>query len=136
VLAASSGDEALAACRAAAAPPALLITDVVMPGMNGPALGAMLRRSYPALKVLYLSGYADDQVSKNGTLPYGTYFQQKPFALDRLARRVREIIDAPFDPAPAGGSRATGRPTDPAASEAGPSGVPRNWIAERRSRWC
>jgi DNA-binding NarL/FixJ family response regulator len=98
VLTASRGEEALALCRAQTAAPTLLITDVVMPGMSGPTLVEALRDLYPDLRVLFLSGYADDAVLRHGALPRGAWFQQKPFALDALVRRVRDIIDASAEP--------------------------------------
>jgi two-component system cell cycle sensor histidine kinase/response regulator CckA len=97
VLAAAHGEEALALCRTQASAPTLLITDVVMPGMSGPTLVEALRQEYPGLKVLFLSGYADDAVLRHGALPRDAWFQQKPFALDALVRRVRDIIDATAD---------------------------------------
>jgi two-component system cell cycle sensor histidine kinase/response regulator CckA len=90
--------DAQAALREAAAhqgPIAILVTDVVMPGLNGRALADRLQADRPALKVLYVSGYADSAVLQHGALQPGLNFLQKPFALDLLAERVREILDAP-----------------------------------------
>ncbi len=94
VLTAEDGDTSLQLGRSLDAPPALLITDVVMPGMSGPALSDSLRETFPDLKVLYLSGYSDEALLRRGVLPNGTYFLQKPFMLSALASKVREIIDA------------------------------------------
>lgn len=68
----------------------LLVTDVVMPGMPGPALVEQLSRRHPRLRVLFLSGYAGDA----SILPDAS-FLQKPFTPSTLARKVREVLDAP-----------------------------------------
>ena len=72
----------------------LLITDIVMPGMNGRMLAEQLVAQRPSLKVLYMSGYTDDQVLVQGVAS-GAGFLQKPFTPDVLARRVREVLDGP-----------------------------------------
>jgi CheY-like chemotaxis protein len=107
VMSAANGEEALARCHNHAYTPALLISDVVMPGIGGRALADRLRSADPDLKVLYLSGYTDEAMLHHGILPGGTQFLQKPFALEALARTVRLILDesqsaeAPsFTPAP------------------------------------
>lgn len=71
----------------------MLITDVVMPGMSGRELSAQLCSSYPHTKVLYLSGYTEDAIAHEGVLQSGTAFLQKPFTLQMLARKVREVLD-------------------------------------------
>jgi len=73
----------------------LLLTDVVMPGLGGPDLGRRLRAELPGLKVLLMSGYTDDAVGRHGVLDAGTAFLQKPFNAAGLARKVREVLDAP-----------------------------------------
>jgi two-component system cell cycle sensor histidine kinase/response regulator CckA len=98
VKSAASGEDALALCRDQAYAPALLISDVVMPGIGGRVLADRLRQADPELKVLYLSGYTDEAMLRHGILPSGTQFLQKPFALETLARIVRRIFD---EPAPA-----------------------------------
>jgi two-component system, cell cycle sensor histidine kinase and response regulator CckA len=72
---------------------ALLITDVVMPGPSGPALLRHLSEQRHGLKVLYMSGYADDAVPSQGQLDPGAVFLQKPFTADRLIRKVREALE-------------------------------------------
>jgi PAS domain S-box-containing protein len=72
---------------------ALLITDVVMPGPSGPALLRHLSEQRHGLKVLYMSGYADDAVASQGALDPGAAFLQKPFTADRLVRKVREALE-------------------------------------------
>jgi CheY-like chemotaxis protein len=70
----------------------LLVTDVVMPHMNGRQLADRLVAERPHLKVLYMSGYTDDQVLGHDAAPVAA-FLQKPFTPDVLARKVREALD-------------------------------------------
>jgi two-component system cell cycle sensor histidine kinase/response regulator CckA len=70
----------------------LLITDVVMPGMSGSELAARLLESHREMKVLYMSGYTDDAVVLHGVLAADAAFLQKPFTMDALARKVREVL--------------------------------------------
>jgi two-component system cell cycle sensor histidine kinase/response regulator CckA len=93
VLTASEGREAL---RIAAQHPGeiqLLLTDVVMPGMDGRTLAQELSKRRSAIKVLYMSGYTDDAVVHHGVLEAGTHFLSKPFTAVDLARKVREVLD-------------------------------------------
>jgi two-component system cell cycle sensor histidine kinase/response regulator CckA len=71
----------------------LLLTDVVMPGSNGPALFKRLAERQPGLKVLYMSGYTDDTIVREGRLDTDGAFIQKPFTADGLMRKVREVLD-------------------------------------------
>jgi PAS domain S-box-containing protein len=73
----------------------LVITDVVMPGMSGGELGLLLADRYPNLRVLYTSGFADNEVVRRGLLDAGRPFLQKPFAPRELARKVREVLESP-----------------------------------------
>ena len=73
----------------------LLVSDVIMPVTNGPALAQGLRESRPDLRVLFVSGYNDDIVMRHGVMESGTAFLQKPFTPDSLARKLREVLDAP-----------------------------------------
>ena len=70
----------------------LLLTDVVMPGMNGPALAEALAERYPALRVIYMSGYAEDVLSRHGGPAEGVDLIEKPFRRTTLLRRVREAL--------------------------------------------
>jgi len=70
----------------------MLITDVVMPGMGGRELSARLCASHPHTKLLYLSGYTEDAIVHEGVLEPGTAFLQKPFTLQTLTRKVREVL--------------------------------------------
>ena len=92
VLLASGGAEALQLAARHSGPIQMLVTDVVMPGMNGRELARRLLELRPDTKVLYLSGYADDAVERHGVLDPGTAFMQKPFSPGALASRVREVL--------------------------------------------
>jgi CheY-like chemotaxis protein/two-component sensor histidine kinase len=92
VISAATPEDALA--RAALHPFDLLVTDVVMPGMNGRELAELLQETRPGLPVLFTSGYASHVLQEDGVLSGTTSFLQKPFALDELSRKVREVLDA------------------------------------------
>ena len=70
----------------------LVITDVVMPGMGGREMVRQLAETRPETKVLYLSGYTEDAIISDGTIDAGTAFLQKPFTLQSLSRKVREVL--------------------------------------------
>jgi CheY-like chemotaxis protein len=70
----------------------MLITDVVMPGMSGRELSARMCASRPQTKVLYLSGYTEDAIGHEGVVDPDTAFLQKPFTLQMLSRKVREVL--------------------------------------------
>ena len=84
---------ALAVAAEHTGPIHLLITDVVMPGMNGKELRERLRASHPDLKCLFISGYTADVIAYSGVLDEGVEFLQKPFTADSLATRVREVLE-------------------------------------------
>jgi CheY-like chemotaxis protein len=65
---------------------------VVMPGINGRELVKQLAQTRPATKVLYLSGYTEDAILNDGSIDKGTAFLQKPFSLQSLSRKVREVL--------------------------------------------
>jgi PAS domain S-box-containing protein len=90
-LAAGDAEEALALQRGETVD--LIITDVVMPGMSGGALGERLALERPGLPILFISGFADEDVIRRGLLEAGRPFLQKPFAPVDLARKVRDVLD-------------------------------------------
>jgi len=95
VLEAGSGSEALRICQEFKKPIHLILTDVVMPEMSGRQLAERLREVCEGFKVLYMSGYTDNAIVHHGVLEKGVDFIQKPFTMDGLARKVREVLDSP-----------------------------------------
>jgi DNA-binding NtrC family response regulator len=93
VLEAASPEEADRFLNDASSAVDLLITDVVLPGESGPQLFDRAARNRPNLRVLYMSGYTDDAVSRERLLAPGVAFIQKPFTAEDLARKVREVLD-------------------------------------------
>ena len=94
VLTAADGEEALQVARQHAAPIQLLLTDVVMPGINGRVLAERLAPWQLGMKVLYMSGYTDSFIAGHGVLEAGTHLLHKPFTEEALMRKVREVLDA------------------------------------------
>src|SRR5579859_288616 len=72
----------------------LLLTDVIMPGMNGRELAQRISEIRPSIKILYMSGYTENVIGHNGTLDEGVRLLQKPFNLRDLKTKVREVLDA------------------------------------------
>ena len=95
VLEARTAADAVAVARAHSGVIHLLVSDVVMPGESGLQLARRLLEVRPNLRVLYISGYSDEAVVRHGLLDPGTTFLQKPFTPAVLARKVRELLDAP-----------------------------------------
>lgn len=93
VLTAESPAIALSLAEKTSEPIHLLISDLIMPGMNGRDLAANLTPSHPSIKVLFMSGYSAEIISKDGTLEEGIHFLQKPVSIDALAKKVRELLD-------------------------------------------
>jgi CheY-like chemotaxis protein len=98
VLECSSGAEALHLDRRELDAVRLLITDVVMPGMNGRSLAAELIRRFPALRVLFVSGYSDEAIATRGVVEGGVGLLQKPFTPSELLGRVRAALDGAAAP--------------------------------------
>jgi CheY-like chemotaxis protein len=92
-LRAGSGEEALGLAVRHAGPIHLLLADVVMPGLTGPALSERFAVVRPHARVLFMSGYAGDDLARHGLSDDAAHFLPKPFAQDLLARRVREALD-------------------------------------------
>jgi DNA-binding NtrC family response regulator len=94
VIEASDGEEAVKVARENIGKKIhLLLTDVVMPGMSGRELAVALGLQHPNIKVLYMSGYTNNAIVNHGVLEEGVNYIQKPFTLDALARKVREVLD-------------------------------------------
>jgi len=94
VLEAASGPDALAIVAGHGAPVDLVVTDVVMPGMTGLELVERLRAAAPGQRVLYVSGYAEEDMRGRGPTPQGREILQKPFAPSGLVEAVRRALDA------------------------------------------
>ena len=94
VLEAGSAEEAMAMASAAPGRIDLLITDVMLPVASGRELAERIRETRPDLKVLYISGYTDDDAVRTGAIPPGSRFLQKPFTLGALVTKVKESLKA------------------------------------------
>jgi two-component system cell cycle sensor histidine kinase/response regulator CckA len=92
VLEARSGEAALELIQTADGPIDLLITDVVMPNMDGPALIREVRDIHPDMKVIFISGYTEDSFRKRLDSDSNIHFLPKPFSLKQLAGKVKEVI--------------------------------------------
>jgi two-component system, cell cycle sensor histidine kinase and response regulator CckA len=92
---AADGTTALHLAQTLTQPIDLLLTDVVMPDVNGRDLATQFQKLRPRMKVLFMSGYTDDAVVRHGILEEGIAYLQKPFTPTSLVRRVREVLDAP-----------------------------------------
>ena len=95
VLEADNGEAALALAEGHAGGIDLLLTDVIMPVMGGPALAERLRVRRPRLRVLFMSGYNDTAIATQGVLAPGSTLIEKPFTADALAHLVREVLGVP-----------------------------------------
>ncbi|HUG27525.1 MAG TPA: ATP-binding protein [Gemmatimonadales bacterium] len=98
VLSASDGAQALARSREVRGQIHLLVTDVVMPEMGGPELATAFLTERPDARVLYISGYTEDEVARQGLAAAGLAFLPKPFTPSELTDRVRELLDPPESP--------------------------------------
>jgi DNA-binding response OmpR family regulator len=85
--------QALDYARACRDPIDVILTDVVLPEMNGRAMAAEVQRGHPESKVLYMSGYTDDAIMHHGMLDAGMWFLQKPFSGEALLTKVRDLLD-------------------------------------------
>jgi PAS domain S-box-containing protein len=93
VLEASQGSEALPLSKEYQEPIHLMLADVVMPGLDGRELAERIKFFHPRMKVLYMSGYTENAITHHGVLEKGMNYIQKPFTVDGLARKVREVLD-------------------------------------------
>ena len=96
VLEAKNGEDALRIARDYEGPIDLMITDVVMPHMGGATLAGQLAAERPRMKVLFVSGYAENTVLRHGAIDVTNSFLQKPFSLKALARKIREVLQTEF----------------------------------------
>lgn len=93
VIEAFSGEHAVAMADQHHGELDLLFTDVIMPGINGHQLYQLLQEQQPNLKVLFASGYTANIIAKHGVLEEGVNFLSKPFNLQALLTKVREVLD-------------------------------------------
>ena len=93
VLAANNPGEALTLAHEHSGEIQLLVTDVIMPGMNGLALAEQLIVLYPEIKILFMSGYTATTIAHHGVLDEGVRFLPKPFSMQDIATKVREALD-------------------------------------------
>jgi CheY-like chemotaxis protein len=96
ILQAPNGNEALSICESHMGKIDLLITDLVMPGMNGIELSRKFGDSHPGVPVLFMSGYAEDALEDLGHMAERQSFLQKPITPTRLSRKVREMLPVPI----------------------------------------
>lgn len=94
VLSASNGKEAMGVAQGYADKIHLLITDVLMPEIDGPELAKTLCTARPDLKVIYISGYTDHSLAPEGVLEPGTVLVNKPFSVRLLSAKMREVLDS------------------------------------------
>ena len=101
VLSAANGQEALITAREHKGPPIrLVVTDVIMPLMDGNVMAEWLKTTHADLKILFTSGYTDEAIAHRGVLESGTEFLPKPYSPSALTRKVRELLDQPCGPKP------------------------------------
>jgi DNA-binding NtrC family response regulator len=93
VFSAESGENALEVAARFGGAFDLLLTDVVMPGMNGRVLAEQMLPRQPGMRVLYMSGYTDSFIAGHGVLDPETHLLHKPFTEELLIRKVREVLD-------------------------------------------
>jgi two-component system cell cycle sensor histidine kinase/response regulator CckA len=93
VLEARHGADALRIVEESGRPIDLVVTDLVMPEMGGKELAERLRAHRPSLKILFMSGYTEKAIAADGIMPPNTGFVEKPFTVEQLMRRLREILD-------------------------------------------
>jgi DNA-binding response OmpR family regulator len=98
VIEACGGEEAITVAEGHPGRIHLLLTDVVVPGMNGKELSERLKALRPDMKVLFTSGYTADVIAHRGVLDHGLSFLHKPYSLDELAAKVRQLLGEASDP--------------------------------------
>jgi two-component system, cell cycle sensor histidine kinase and response regulator CckA len=93
VYTAESGERALHICRSLNDRIDLAVIDVIMPGMSCKELSTEITRSFPRIKILFISGYTDETITQQGVLEPHVAFLQKPFSIEALGRKVRQVLD-------------------------------------------
>ena len=94
MLEAASAEEALSVASKHPGQINLLLTDVILPGLTGRELAELMFSGRPELKVVYISGYTDDESVRRGSMPPGSRFLQKPFTLGALVGLVRAVLES------------------------------------------
>jgi len=97
VVTAKDGSDAQQVAAQISGPIDLLLTDVVMPGINGRVLAERLAPDHPGMKILYMSGYTDSFIAGHGVLEPGVHMLRKPLTEEVLLRKVRELLDESGD---------------------------------------
>ena len=92
ILTAENGEEALEMVKAHGGAIHLLVTDVVMPNMDGPTLVRNVRRLRPEIQVIFMSGYAEEAFRRNDEKAENLHFLPKPFGLKQLAAKVKDVL--------------------------------------------
>ncbi|HDL52853.1 MAG TPA: response regulator, partial [Proteobacteria bacterium] len=95
ILGAGSPEDAIELCEKQETGIDLLLTDVVMPSMNGKELADRVKAFFPGIGTIFMSGYTVDVVAHRSILEKGVNFVQKPFNLETLGRTIREVLDSP-----------------------------------------
>lgn len=95
VFACATPDEGIAVCAARKHNIDLLLTDVVLPGMNGLEMASQITAIQPGLQVVFMSGYTEHALVKDGVLDGKVEYLQKPFSLDTLRQRVKRLLETP-----------------------------------------
>lgn len=98
ILPAATPSEALRLVQTHEGPIDLLISDVIMPAMNGKDLSDQLKQIKPGIKCLFMSGYTADIIAKHGMLDEAIHFIQKPFSIPEMATKIRGLLDEPSPP--------------------------------------
>jgi DNA-binding NtrC family response regulator len=101
VIEARDGEDAMRVAKSHPGTIDLMITDVVMPHLGGAKLAAQLASTHPAMKVLFVSGYAENTVLRHGAIDVTNSFLQKPFGLKSLAVKTRQVLDTGVAATPA-----------------------------------
>ncbi|MDH3328493.1 MAG: response regulator [Desulfobulbaceae bacterium] len=92
ILQAQNGFDAVETSKTCEGEIHLLLTDVIMPKMNGQEVADELKKTRPEMQIIFMSGYTDDVIAHHGVLEAGVNFIQKPISLSRLAKKLREVF--------------------------------------------